>query len=60
MAAAYRKAIVAALGVGFIVATQLGLSVGTDLQDSLVTLIDAVLGLLTVLGVFQVPNAPKD
>lgn len=58
-ASAYRKAIVAALGVLFIVAAQLGLALGAGLEDAIVTLVDAVIGLLTVLGVFQVKNEPQ-
>jgi uncharacterized membrane protein len=55
-AAAYRKAIVAAVGLVFVVGAQFGLSVGADLEPAVVTAVDGALGLLTVLGVFQVPN----
>lgn len=56
MAAAYRKAIVAGIGVSSIVLAQLGLGLGVELQDGLVALVDGVLGVLTAYGVFRVSN----
>lgn len=55
MAAAYRKAIVAAIGVVFIVAAQF-LSTFAGLQDQLVLVVDGVIGVLTAYGVFRAPN----
>ena len=58
MAAAYRKAIVAAIGVVFIVFAQV-LSAFAGLQDQLVLVVDGVLAILTAYGVFRVPNDPS-
>ena len=50
-----RKAVVAAIGVGFILAAET-LDAFVGLQDGLVLLVDGVLGVLTAFGVFQVEN----
>ena len=57
-AAAYRKVIVAIIGVVGIIAAHLGFALFARLDDELVVLVDAVIGLLLSLGVFQVRNAP--
>lgn len=54
-AAAIRKAVVAAIGVGFILAAEV-LDAFVGLQDGLVLLVDGILGVLTAFGVFQVEN----
>lgn len=55
MAAAYRKAIVAAIGVAAIVFPDV---IGADLQGGLGDLVDGVLAVLTAVGVFTVRNEP--
>lgn len=52
----YRKAIVAVVGAGVLVAGQFGLALAPDVPDSVGVIFDGVVGLLTALGVFQVPN----
>ena len=57
--AAIRKFIVAALGLGLMVAVQVfDLVVPSGLSDAVMAVVDGVLGLLTAFGVFQVPNDP--
>lgn len=57
-AASYRKLIVALVGAGVIIATQLGLAVPDVLDDDVIAIGDSVISLLTAYGVFRVPNAP--
>ena len=61
MAAQYRKALVAALGVSLLIAVSVfDVVVPAGLSDGLVALIDGVLGLLTAYGVLRVPNEPLE
>lgn len=55
--AVYRKAIVAALGVFFVLASSFGLGLGADVEPAVVAAVNAGFGLATVLAVHQVPNA---
>lgn len=58
---AIRKFIVAAIGLGLILAVQVfDLVVPSGLSDSLMAVVDGSLGLLTAFGVFQVPNEPAN
>ena len=52
----YRKALVALAGVAVIVGGTFGLTVPADAPGAVVTLFDAVAGLLTALGVREVAN----
>lgn len=54
----YRKALVAVVGAGVLIAGQLGLVLAPGLPDAVGVLFDGVVSLGTAFGVFQVSNAP--
>lgn len=54
----YRKTIAAIVGALLSVAAIAGLHVAPGVSDAVVDVVDAVIGLLTVLGVFHAANKP--
>lgn len=55
--AKYRKAVVAGVGFALIAVSQVaGVTVADNVDDALIGLFDAVVALLSAVGVHQVPN----
>lgn len=52
----YRKAVVAVVGAIAIILPAVGVTVGPDVDEAVVRLYDAVVALLTAVGVYQVSN----
>jgi hypothetical protein len=55
----YRKAVVAAVGAAALLLAGLGLEEYAGAEDEALVLVNAVIGLLTAVGVYKVPNDPK-